>query len=88
MILVTIWFLCEFLVGIWATAIFSTKFASGLAVLLTMRTMSSDDSDSEFHEFVADLNQTLPTGLENDSDISVSSVETGKLSQVAMMSRM
>ena len=53
-----------------------------------MRTMSSDDSDSDFHEFVADLNQTLPTGLENDSDISVSSVETGKLSQVAMKSGM
>jgi len=44
--------------------------------------MSSDDSDSEFTGFnVSDLNQTLPADLENHSDISVTSVKTGDLSQ-------
>ena len=45
-------------------------------------TDASYDSYSEFHGFnVADINQTLPTGLENDLDISISPVKTGELSQ-------
>lgn len=47
-----------------------------------MFAMSSDESDSDFQGFnVADFNRTLSRGFDNDSDINVSSVKTGELSQ-------
>jgi len=58
--------------------ILSTQFGGSLM----MFAMSSDESDSDFQGFnVADFNRTLSRGFDNDSDINVSSVKTGELSQ-------